>query len=351
MWDAIVGGAGPAGAVATYMLARNRRRVLLCDAIGPEGHKVGEALPGAALRLLRAMDLPLPCPEGPHMRIGGNLFAWSSDELWATDFIHDPDGPGWRLDRLRFDEDLRAAAVSAGATFRPARVRDIAREDDGWRLRLDDGATESARWVIDATGRRAALARRLGARRRRDAAQIALYALGSPAAELRLSRTVIEAVPRGWWYAARLPSGAVLAGLHVRPREAARLLADPDAWHRALAETRHVGPMLATTVFDRPLRVLEACGARLDRFGGDGWIACGDAALSFDPISGQGIFSALHGGMTAGRVPAAALDGDDTAFEAYAARLEKIREVYRAHTRSIYRDESRWATEPFWATA
>ncbi|MBA2592469.1 MAG: hypothetical protein H0U97_09540 [Gammaproteobacteria bacterium] len=55
--------------------------------------------------------------------------------------------------------------------------------------------------------------------------------------------------------------------------------------------------------------------------------------------------------MTAGRVAAAALDGDDTAFEAYAARLEKIREVYRAHTRSIYRDESRWATEPFWATA
>ena len=149
------------------------------------------------MRLLRAMDLPLPCPEGPHTRIGGNLFAWSSDELWATDFIHDPDGPGWRLDRLRFDEDLRAAAVSAGATFRPARVRDIAREDDGWRLRLDDGATESARWVIDATGRRAALARRLGARRWRDAGQIALYALGSPAAELRLSRTVIEAVPRG----------------------------------------------------------------------------------------------------------------------------------------------------------
>ena len=32
---------------------------------------------------------------------------------------------------------------------------------------------------------------------------------------------------------------------------------------------------------------------------GDGWVAAGDAACAFDPLSGQGIFKALDGGMRA----------------------------------------------------
>ena len=34
-----------------------------------------------------------------------------------------------------------------------------------------------------------------------------------PMADPGFDRTVIEAVPEGWWYAARLPSGAVMAAL------------------------------------------------------------------------------------------------------------------------------------------
>jgi flavin-dependent dehydrogenase len=169
MWDAIVAGAGPAGAVAAYELARSGRRVLLADTVDPTSPKIGEALPGAAVRLLRAIELPVPGAGGPHTPIGGNLASWNSDQLVANDFIGDPDGPGWRLDRVRFDADLRAAALRAGASYRSARVTDLERNDTGWHIRFRNGGTETARWVVDATGRRAAIARRLGARRLRDA--------------------------------------------------------------------------------------------------------------------------------------------------------------------------------------
>lgn len=48
MWDVLIAGAGPAGAVAARVLARAGRRVLLIDDSRPDLPKVGESLPGAA---------------------------------------------------------------------------------------------------------------------------------------------------------------------------------------------------------------------------------------------------------------------------------------------------------------
>ncbi|MGH6921027.1 MAG: NAD(P)/FAD-dependent oxidoreductase, partial [Geminicoccaceae bacterium] len=176
MWDVVVAGAGPAGAVAAYVLARSGRRVLLADPVDPKVPKFGEALPGAAVRLLRSIGLPAPDSAGPHVPIGGNLSSWNADQLIASDFFREPDGPGWRLDRACFDAQLRAAAVHAGASYRSVRVAALDRLDAGCTVRLKDGGTEMARWIIDATGRRATIARRQGARRGRDARLIALYA-------------------------------------------------------------------------------------------------------------------------------------------------------------------------------
>jgi flavin-dependent dehydrogenase len=349
MWDAVIAGAGPAGSVCAHVLARNGRRVLLVDAIRRSEHKVGEALPGAALRLLRSLDLPLPGAQGPHTPIGGNLSCWNSEELIASDFLGDPDGPGWRLDRPRFDADLRDCASGSGAVFQTGRVTDLARRNGMWQIGFDNGQTAEARWVIDATGRSSALARRLGAKRKRDVALSALYATGEPQEKMRFNRTMVEAVCGGWWYAGLLPSGAPIAGFHLLSSDASQVMATPSLWRQALAATRYIADALTGSIFNLPLHAWDASGGRLDRFTGDGWIACGDAALSFDPISSQGIFSALHSGMASGMAVAAALDGDTAATGLYSARLEKIRRTYLLRCRSIYRRESRWPADPFWA--
>jgi flavin-dependent dehydrogenase len=163
VWDAIVAGAGPAGAVAACVLAREGRRVLLIDTVDSAMPKIGEALPGAAARLMCALELPAPKRGGPHAAIGGNLSSGGSDELIAREFILEPDGPGWRLDRARFDADLRAGAVGAGAQYHSARVASVERRDEDWLVRFNTASSEAARWIIDATGRRASIARRVGA--------------------------------------------------------------------------------------------------------------------------------------------------------------------------------------------
>src|SRR4029077_4415293 len=158
VWDVVVAGAGPAGAVAAVRLARAGRRVLLAD--HPEaGCKIGEALPGAAVRLLRALDLPAPAPQGPHAPISGTLSAWGSPDFFGTDTLRDPYGAAWRLDRRRSAADLREAARGAGATARPAHLRQAVRGGDGWRLQFDDGSEGPVRWIVAGTRSHGGVAR------------------------------------------------------------------------------------------------------------------------------------------------------------------------------------------------
>ncbi|MBX3229740.1 MAG: hypothetical protein KIT84_05350 [Labilithrix sp.] len=393
-------GGGPGGAIAAYVLARAGRRVLLVDDDAlVEGRVIGESLPAIAGHLLG--ELELRGLLGVHAPAFGNLSSWGSDDLEATDFIHDPHGHGWHLDRARFNRDLREAAVAAGATLRATRLRDATRGPDGWALRFTDAAaTETAACIIDATGRRATIARREGATRTRDDDLLALYAwtsrpalpssrppesraavsLDAPSSpgpsESRAAamppdpssppesrevhgapppgprgdtRTLVEATARGWWYTAPLPDGVHVVVLHVGEVDARAMRDEPARWRDALAATRFVSARLAGATFAGPPQVTEACGARLDTFLGRGWVATGDAALSFDPVAAQGLFNALYTGMKAGIAVDAALRGDPKELAAYARRLEEIRAAYVERHRYVYMLESRFSGEPFWA--
>lgn len=351
VYDVAVAGAGPAGAVAACLLARAGCSVLLCDPrLGDHAAPVkpGEALPGAAERLLRACDLPLPGDSGRHRPIGGNISVWGWPTPIHRDFMNEPDGAGWRLDRAAFEAELVCAALAAGAEALPLHLTRVAREDAHWRLRSRDGAEWRAAWLVDASGRAASLARRLGATRRRDEPLVAVVGRGRANPAYRLNRTLVEAVPRGWWYAALLPDGAPVFMLHTGPDEAARLLARPEEWRAALAATQHVSATFSDPVFDAPPRAHEACGAWLEPVHGPGWVACGDAALSFDPAAAQGILSALHGGMAVAQAIPAAMRGDPAPLQAYAARLLEIRRLYRQRLLAHYADERRWPDAPFW---
>src|SRR4029077_19660008 len=104
------------------------------------------------------------------------------------------------------------------------------------------------------------------------------------------------------------------------------------------------------TTFEHDLRIVDASESRLDRLAGNQWVACGDAALSFDPISAQGLFGAIHGGMTAGRSVDSALRGGSTTLASYGEQLEKVWLIYSKRVREIYRSETRWPSSIFWST-
>ena len=81
---------------------------------------------------------------------------------------------------------------------------------------------------------------------------------------------------------------------------------------------------------------------------GNAWLTVGDAALSFDPLSSQGIFNALYTGLAAAESACRFLQGEISNFAEYQQQLESIRDAYERHLQEWYRSEQRWSEEEFW---
>lgn len=358
-YDAVVAGAGPAGAATALALRRRGLgRVLLAEAGDFAAVRIGESLPPATRLLLERLGIWQDFLAEGHEPCLGSCSLWGGDTPGYNDFLLDPHGHGWHLDRRRFDAWLARQAAAAGAELWEHAHCDGAEPLPGGgftvRLATGDGPrTVTAGFLVDATGSRARLARSLGARRRfHDRLCYVADFLALPAGAAMSRLTLLEAVEHGWWYAARLPGRRVAVafasdagtvqreGLHRR-----------EVWRARLGETRLLAPELAEAVpaagdgdgnGDR-LAVRPALSCRLDRPCGRGWLAVGDAASCCDPISSQGIYKALLDGLEAADAVAAgqALDGYATAV---AHRFEEYLEV-RDH---FYGVERRWPETPFW---
>lgn len=321
-----VAGGGPAGLVAAILLARGGARVAVSSAPAGRFPRPGETLPGAGFRLLASLGLPAPAEGGPHRRLTGIATAWDG-ELVETDYLRSPDGPAWLLDRPAFDGALADAASAAGASFvqGPAKAERI---EGGWRL-----GEVSAGFLVDSTGRSAALARRLGARTRIEHALIALWAVAEGEAPPLLERPMIERGGDGWWYSVRLSERQTYAAFHTAA-ESAPKARSPAQWRARLSSTRFLAPRLAGAGPFEAARGSPAGGSRLYPCRGEGWAACGDSALAFDPLSSQGVLGAMAGGHM---LATALLSGNrERGLAAYEGRLAEIWRIYCERREAFY---------------
>src|SRR5438132_10949384 len=173
MWDVVVAGAGPAGALAATILARSGARVLVVDrARFPRDKLCGDSLNPGTVNVLRRLNLSswiethgLPI-EG--MRLSGPAGV-------RAEGCYPPGLLGRTAMRRDFDHFLINQAVRAGAQFDDAiAVRRALIEQTGkhahavrvtgvvLRSRTHHETVLPARVVIAADGRRSALASGLG---------------------------------------------------------------------------------------------------------------------------------------------------------------------------------------------
>jgi flavin-dependent dehydrogenase len=358
--DVAISGGGPAGAAAALALARCGRRVLLVDRGHAGKPRIGEGLAPAARSLLAELGLMERFDNDAHSVSVGNVSAWGSPELQTTDFIRHPQGHGHQLDRQRFDATLRIAATEAGAiVLQDAQLHLVHARDAAPRslheLECRDGLRTrrlKCNWLVDAGGRSSSLSRRLGAARSRLDRLVAFsMRLRSDRCTDQDTRTWVEAQEKGWWYSALLPNGERLVCFLTDADLADRRswLHPQGAWSELLG-TRHLSQLCRAHGYE-PVGAphgSDASSATLETFGGAGWIAAGDAALSFDPLSSQGIANAMYTGLRTARVLHAALNGNDALIAGHAEHLRAIYHAYLGHRRETYALEGRWPEAPFW---
>jgi flavin-dependent dehydrogenase len=358
-YEVAVLGAGPAGAACALALARRGvGGVCLLDAgRGPAGAAIGETIPPDARILLDRLGLWRAFLAEGHEPCLGSYSAWGSDVLGFNDFVLNPHGSGWHLDRARFDDLLRRHARAAGATVLEG-THFLDGEEDGecgYRLGVSSVGrgtrTLRARFVVDATGPRSVFARRVGARQMVLDRLTFVYGFFDTANAVSRTRlTLLEAVEDGWWYAAGLPGSRLAAALAADADTLRRDGLTRDArWLARALRTRHLAPRLDGCRFlagSLTTRVVKSF--MLDKVAGRRWLAAGDAAAVFDPLAAQGIYKALDDGIAAAAHVAAALERGGDLADGFAADARAGFDEYLANRNYFYGLERRWPTSAFW---
>jgi menaquinone-9 beta-reductase len=291
-WDAVVIGAGPAGSVAAYELARRGAHVLLV-----EKQRLGRDKPCGGCLSARAGALLQEAGLGAAVR---PTLAAPLDRFtlaWGRRCVTLPLPTGWAVDRTTFDAALARAAGAAGAALLTGTTATVGDSDASTRavMLADDDATRvvRARAVIVADG--------LGGRALRECPEFRMRVARAPriGAHARLPLTgdyapgtihmVCDATgyvglvqhPGGLHVALACDPAAVRAAGGVGA-VAAKILgaADRDApalsgarWHGTSTFPRHRSAVAATRVF-----------------------VVGDAARYVEPFTGEGLTWALRTG-------------------------------------------------------
>ena len=369
VFDAVVVGAGPAGSATARRLALQGWRVALLERTHFAAPRIGESLPPNVREPLHELGVWSEFLALAPLASWGTCSLWGDAAPQSHSHMLNPYGCGWHVDRRAFDHMLAHAAVAAGVSlFEGVALQRSTHSQGCWWLQTTPSALQAeareqtlcARVLIDATGRRAQVARALGAQRMvfDRLVGVAVHWAGVDAAEQ--GHLLVEAAREGWWYSAPLPgraqheADAMIAMLMTDADLCGRLrLTVAERWQAILQSTQATRRRLGGAHRISTPQVYCADSQRLRRHGASDtgpWLAVGDATLAVDPISGSGVLRALHTARAAADTVSELLARPHALQEtlaAYEAERDTECTNYLLERARYYAAELRFAT-PFW---
>jgi flavin-dependent dehydrogenase len=360
-YDAIVIGAGPAGASAAAILAEKGHRVALLEREEVGRYRVGESLipfcwhPLNRLGLVEALDRSaavVPKHSVQFASTDGRL----SKPFYFSEHTDHPCAKTWQVVRSDFDKLLVDDATCKGATLlEKTAAREFLHAGEfstvtGVKAMTAEGETLDlvAPITIDATGRDA-MAQVHHRWRVPDVnlRKIAIwtYYRGALRDEgVDEGATTIAALPdKGWFWYIPLPDDLVSVGvvgdkeyLYRKTRSAARIFRREtrvQQWIRARIEPgERVDGFRVTSEFSNRSRYCAS----------NGLVLVGDAYGFLDPVFSSGVYFALWSGVHAGEAVHEALTHGDTSaerFQAYGEQFSRVMEPMRRLVHAFYDDD------------
>ena len=132
---------------------------------------------------------------------------------------------------------------------------------------------------------------------------------------------------------------------------------DLNAFLALAKDTTHIHHIIKNSTIDGITYngSVAANSTRLEQVAGQQWVALGDAAISFDPLSSQGMFNAMASALQLQKllVTSGIISNPDVVQhkqfqETYTQQIDAIWKQYLYHKKLFYKAETRWASHPFW---
>jgi flavin-dependent dehydrogenase len=336
--DVAVVGGGPAGSTVAAFLARAGLAVVCFERERFPRFHVGESLLPASLPLFERLGVRERIESAGFQRKNGAVFV--EEAAGRQVILNFRRGPSWEdhaynVPRADFDRLLLDHATKEGAVVREgAEVREVVLRDDGVRLivKAGDGAVEEveAAFLVDASGRDALVASRLGRRvPLPDLGKAALFAhyRGARRAAGRLEGHLQAYLfEHGWFWWIPLSADLTSVGvvLHQRALKA-RQGSLEELFEEMVAASPTVSSGLASATRVTPIHRVANFSYRTEPVVGDRFVAIGDAVVFIDPVFSTGVYVAMQSAELASKVIVRAFrDGEFRAgrFDAYRRQVE-----------------------------
>ncbi|WP_186755308.1 NAD(P)/FAD-dependent oxidoreductase [Echinicola salinicaeni] len=355
-FDVAIVGAGTAGTAAAIKLRQNNLKVCLMDVRDFSKRRIGESLPGAALRLLNSLGisgLDELMDDESFQACMGNISSWGSEHWQYSDAMRNPEGGGWHILRNEFDLSLLKKAQTMGAVFLPTKLGKIESLKTGHRLFIKSPLTGQAEqikahWLIDATGRSRSLAKHFGVKQLQSHSQFAAIAWIKTPESDQDQQTKIKTVPNGWWYTALLPDRTRVIVFHGLPKDIAFKVKNPNQFFLSFNAAQLIPYETDTDLLLEKIIARDASASRLEQPIGKNWLSIGDACLAFDPISSQGMFFAMYSGIIGAETIKNAMEQNGHGQNQYSEKIKKVYRHNQSQRQYFYQMENRFLNKPYW---
>jgi flavin-dependent dehydrogenase len=357
--DVIIAGAGPAGSTACFLLAGLGYRVLLLERSNFPRYRIGESLTPSILPLLDFLKLRAKIESAEFLRMAGHTVCWGSPEPRTGYYSPDRSRMGFQVWREDFDSLLldhahghKNATVELGRGINEVRIG-----SRGVSVYTASAQPLTTPFIVDGSGHAGILARR--ALRRRDPHFRTLAVTGywrgaesPPGADH--GNTLLEAYEDGVVWSVPLHNGLRNVTILMDWSQGRRLRAAGihDFYLSEVRRLRYVSSFLTMAQLSATPRVWDATLYTSREFAGPRFLLAGDAGLFIDPLSSEGVQTAMASAISGAAVINTILDRPRSAVNALRFYRDAQNNAYSAHYRQsveYYSQERRWPESVFWS--
>ena len=332
--DVLIVGKGVSGLVLSYLLEKKGINVtLLNKETNTSKIVLAETIPPSTLALLDQLQL-LSVFESCATKTYGYQSIWNSDQIHEeTFFKHNPFKHGLKLNKKQLINTLEKQLNSKVINYQTLKELQITEQGVVSKIQLDNNTqTISSKLIIDGTGRNRAVLNTLKIPTQTLDDTIAFICYVPKTNATLKYGFFTETFNDGWGTVSDLNETTRILTIYTsKSNSMYKKLKHYNNWKDVLTKTQVLKKHLPNTTINYKVVGRLANSSIVKKITGTKWLAIGDAAMAFDPISSHGISNALFCAHKA----SIAIDDflskkNSRAFTTYAHTLSTIfKEYYR----------------------